>query len=597
MVKYFLIPALILSSAVSFASGFSPTPMQLSAPYRVTYRFLGEELILPVVVTGVGGSGVLSVFTRDKGARVGKVQNGYLGWHYVNTIDTSVYISPPFDLAPGTNNVRWNGRDENGNPVPMSEYTYYLWAYDNRSAKSFAARKFQPVLHNLGRQAVIRETGPDGKPLANPFILYTPYGISRAKAKWIIGGDPADSTLIETCTFNPGADWTVERSPFPVPDDLSKVFLSGGLKATAGKSIGVWKYSWVPNGAGVLDTAWGKNGYAGWERTFDNFAGPASDGQYLYHVNNHYHDTNTEEAEFGVFDLNSGALLRVFDLREWWSDPNDKAAGALLNGGPNGMSIRNGSVILGAHSSCVVQMVNPLAENSADFVVWTNGNGDTILDHNFDPDSSQKWVCNSHGTPPMATSFEADANLFTAGAVYGFNAISFGLLGPDGSGIGYFGFPGDTDSRKFFVNFVDCGSPLDGMYSDNQASVSMAENPGGSKFVVPGLMYTAHDSMKGVISYAPAVAESVPAAFTVAQNTPNPFNPSTTISFTLAKAGKTTVEVYNAAGQKVDTILNANMNAGPHSVTWNAAKHSAGVYFYTVKSDDLSRTMKMTILR
>jgi hypothetical protein len=47
----------------------------------------------------------------------------------------------------------------------------------------------------------------------------------------------------------------------------------------------------------------------------------------------------------------------------------------------------------------------------------------------------------------------------------------------------------------------------------------------------------------------------------------------------------------------VDTILNANLNAGSHSATWNASKFSAGVYFYTVKSGDFSKTLKMTLLK
>ncbi|MDP2983924.1 MAG: T9SS type A sorting domain-containing protein, partial [Candidatus Latescibacter sp.] len=83
----------------------------------------------------------------------------------------------------------------------------------------------------------------------------------------------------------------------------------------------------------------------------------------------------------------------------------------------------------------------------------------------------------------------------------------------------------------------------------------------------------------------------------VAQNSPNPFNPATSISFTLAKAGKVTVDIFNAAGQKVDTVVNTTMNAGNHSATWNASRFSAGVYFYTVTSGDFSRTMKMTLLK
>ena len=111
-----------------------------------------------------------------------------------------------------------------------------------------------------------------------------------------------------------------------------------------------------------------------------------------------------------------------------------------------------------------------------------------------------------------------------------------------------------------------------------------------------GWWFVAQDSFRGVLTNQVGVADA-PSAFAVAQNVPNPFNPSTTISFTLAKAGKTTVEVFNAGGQKVDTILNAYLGAGAHSVTWNAVKYSAGVYFYTVKTGDFSKTMKMTLLK
>jgi len=50
-------------------------------------------------------------------------------------------------------------------------------------------------------------------------------------------------------------------------------------------------------------------------------------------------------------------------------------------------------------------------------------------------------------------------------------------------------------------------------------------------------------------------------------------------------------------GQKVATIANEFMSAGSHSVIWDASGFSAGVYFYTVKSGEFSRTMKMTLLR
>jgi hypothetical protein len=160
--------------------------------------------------------------------------------------------------------------------------------------------------------------------------------------------------------------------------------------------------------------------------------------------------------------------------------------------------------------------------------------------------------------------------------------------------MGYYSFAGDTSSRFGGQEtgghfFCQNGSAYDGIYTDNYTSADSTQ--------YYGTYYLGHDSLKGIIAKGVSVSDAAPAAFTVAQNTPNPFNPSTTISFTLAKAGKTTVEIYTVAGQKVDTLVNAALSAGAHTVTWNAARFSAGVYFYTVRSGPQSRTMKMTLLR
>lgn len=67
---------------------------------------------------------------------------------------------------------------------------------------------------------------------------------------------------------------------------------------------------------------------------------------------------------------------------------------------------------------------------------------------------------------------------------------------------------------------------------------------------------------------ATAVEETVPKPFSLGQNYPNPFNPSTTIPFSLMKSEKVRVDVFNVAGQKVDTLVNGQMSAGVHSVQW-----------------------------
>ncbi|MHB9029600.1 MAG: T9SS type A sorting domain-containing protein [Candidatus Latescibacterota bacterium] len=591
----FVILAILACNA--FAANFAPTPMKLSAAQQIRYDFDGKDLEIPLTVSGAGGTGIFSVYTKDQGEKIGVVQNGFLGWHYVNKIDTSVYISSPLEINVGTNTIRWSGRDSDGGLAPAGDYTYYIWCYDSRNQKQFVSQKIGTVMHNEGNQVHIAEFDEKGQPLANPFMYFTPAGSGTAyKAKWVIGNDPADSSLVETCRVPLPASHSIGRICIPVPDDYTKIFASGGISRTVGIGIGTWKVKWVPNGVGEMDLGWADNGYASWDKKLAHGTVPASDGTYLYRLNCQTSDKTNAEAGVGVFDLDDGSFIKSFDLTDWWSDQGDADAGGYLNGGPNGMNIKNGRMFLGSHASCVVQMVNPLVENDDEFILWTNQNGDTIMDHNFDPSVSMKWVCNDLTTPPFTTSFEVDSNSHMAAAIYGLGAVSFGLIGPDGTGIGYFSFAGDSDSRKFYINFVDHDSPFDGMYMDNQASVGLQDNPNGAK-LYPGIMYIAHDSIKGMIGTQIGVKDSAPAAFTVAQNAPNPFNPSTTISFTLAKAGKTTVEVFNAAGQKVDTILNANLNAGSHSATWNAARHSAGVYFYTVKNGGITKTMKMTLLK
>ena len=99
------------------------------------------------------------------------------------------------------------------------------------------------------------------------------------------------------------------------------------------------------------------------------------------------------------------------------------------------------------------------------------------------------------------------------------------------------------------------------------------------------------------ITGSTAVEENVPSGFYVFQNSPNPFNPATTITFTIPEAGTVTAEIFNTVGQKVETPVSGFFEAGRHSVTWNAAEYPAGVYFCKVSSVKFSDTVKMTLLR
>lgn len=93
-----------------------------------------------------------------------------------------------------------------------------------------------------------------------------------------------------------------------------------------------------------------------------------------------------------------------------------------------------------------------------------------------------------------------------------------------------------------------------------------------------------------------------PLAVGLEQNFPNPFNPATEISFTLATPGQVDLVVYNALGQKVSTLFSGEQAAGAHRVSWNGTDQrgsqvASGTYFYRLSWDQGEVTRKMTLLR
>ncbi len=88
----------------------------------------------------------------------------------------------------------------------------------------------------------------------------------------------------------------------------------------------------------------------------------------------------------------------------------------------------------------------------------------------------------------------------------------------------------------------------------------------------------------------------------LSQNIPNPFNPSTNISFSLKKNSNVSINVYNIKGQKVRTLVSDKYNQGNHTVVWNGLDDdnrpvSSGVYFYRMVSDEFQSTKKAIMMK
>jgi hypothetical protein len=90
----------------------------------------------------------------------------------------------------------------------------------------------------------------------------------------------------------------------------------------------------------------------------------------------------------------------------------------------------------------------------------------------------------------------------------------------------------------------------------------------------------------------------IPQEFYLRQNFPNPFNPITNIRFEVPKSAPVTINIYNAVGQLITTLVDGQTFApGTYSVTWDASRVSSGVYFYQLKTDSYQQTMKMILLK
>jgi hypothetical protein len=89
----------------------------------------------------------------------------------------------------------------------------------------------------------------------------------------------------------------------------------------------------------------------------------------------------------------------------------------------------------------------------------------------------------------------------------------------------------------------------------------------------------------------------IPADFTLSQNYPNPFNPTTQIMYSVPQKGQISLKVYNNLGQEVATLFNGVQHAGNYVATFNGTKLASGVYFYTLKSGNVTITKKLALIK
>ncbi|NQS98061.1 MAG: T9SS type A sorting domain-containing protein [candidate division Zixibacteria bacterium] len=91
--------------------------------------------------------------------------------------------------------------------------------------------------------------------------------------------------------------------------------------------------------------------------------------------------------------------------------------------------------------------------------------------------------------------------------------------------------------------------------------------------------------------------ELAPSTYSLNQNYPNPFNSSTLISFTLENAGMVTLKVYNMLGQEAATLIDQNLDAGPHMIHFDATGLTSGMYYYKLTAGNYEAAKSMLLVK
>jgi len=119
-------------------------------------------------------------------------------------------------------------------------------------------------------------------------------------------------------------------------------------------------------------------------------------------------------------------------------------------------------------------------------------------------------------------------------------------------------------------------------------------------------MYRANERRDGFFNSSLASLDyeknKLPNDFSISNNYPNPFNPLTTFSYNLPKNAKVKIVIYDINGRVVKTLIEDNQLAGYQTISWNSTNQigetvATGLYFYSIETDNFSKTKKMLLLK
>lgn len=184
------------------------------------------------------------------------------------------------------------------------------------------------------------------------------------------------------------------------------------------------------------------------------------------------------------------------------------------------------------------------------------------------------WFSQNSNTSVTLRSVEYSANNTSRIYICGANGTILKSTN-SGSVFGFQNTPTSQDLNSIFFYLTD-----DRGYACGNNGTILKTNNGG------GAIITAINNSSGI-----------PNEYSLGQNFPNPFNPETSIRFSITSGEMTKISVYDVSGKETEVLMNRFLNAGEYEVTFDGSNYASGVYYYRIISGTFSETRKMVLVK
>jgi len=516
----------------------------------------------------------------------------------VTAQDEYVNHTPLAPYEAGNNTITWDGNDWEGNAAGPGNYEFDLIGFNDLDANKTI--RVGASGGAWGPNTVVTSVEP--AEIWSPFQETPPIPYARS----IIGTDyVANPTAVEVWSVTAFSEEEERNMTGNVPDDVAPQTTHWTSRQRPNEALelqgGIIKLT--RNDAAKtmdVDESFGDNGIS------------VSRGSRTYHIRPHqnivygcFNNEDLQAAFVEKYDKSSGERIQDLDVFEYFHhislDEDGNEFTRIL--GPNVMDVNDNGIWITSHNTN-----NTVHLDHDGNVIWINRLGDGIKD----------WVSNENAAElgiqanqAVTVGYGADDTGKISYATDTHNGLGYQLamMGRDGAGLANVEFdpatgPWNRGNNTKHIDVVNEGGRYDGLY------ISGGRGDGAFPTAYPEMamgVFLPYDLATGTLGAGVTAVEengpaSTPDSYALSDAYPNPFNPETTIEFSVPSEGRVKIEVYNTAGQLLTSLVDEELKAGAYKTTWDARDESGGLmasgtYFYRMHAGDFSDTRAMTLLK